>query len=199
MIKRCCTCKKELDLSFFTKSKAEKDGIARTCRVCKKAYYMANRERIIANTIKKTDKEKKRQYDKQRRFLKGEQLRAYDRERHKLPHRKGLSRKWVLKNPEGRKVIALRYAHKRRAMQLKASPSWSGELDNFILSEALELCQLRNKTTNLKWEVDHIVPLMGKKVCGLHTWRNFQVVPESYNRRKLNKFPYPTWIEMKNP
>ena len=38
------------------------------------------------------------------------------------------------------------------------------------------------------YEVDHIIPLNGKNISGLHTLSNLQYLPISDNRRKSNKF-----------
>ena len=38
------------------------------------------------------------------------------------------------------------------------------------------------------YEVDHIIPLNGKNISGLHTLSNLQYLPASDNRRKSNKF-----------
>ena len=44
------------------------------------------------------------------------------------------------------------------------------------------------KNTPPGHEVDHIVPLNGKNVSGLHTMNNLQYLPTSVNRSKSNKF-----------
>ncbi len=41
MKKECRTCKRELDSSEFHKDKSMKDGLASSCRHCKKAYKQA--------------------------------------------------------------------------------------------------------------------------------------------------------------
>ena len=37
--------------------------------------------------------------------------------------------------------------------------------------------------------VDHIIPLKGNAVCGLHVWNNFAVIPKVDNLRKGNYHP----------
>ena len=44
------------------------------------------------------------------------------------------------------------------------------------------------KNTPTGHEVDHIIPLNGKNVSGLHTIDNLQYLPSSINRSKSNKF-----------
>jgi hypothetical protein len=39
-----------------------------------------------------------------------------------------------------------------------------------------------------QWEVDHIIPLQGKFVSGLHVPTNLQVVPSIINRQKHNRY-----------
>lgn len=85
------------------------------------------------------------------------------------------------------KANATRLSHKRRAAKLDATPSWYGELDDFVFVQAYELCRLREHSTDFKWHVDHMVPLQAKNVCGLHVWNNFQCLPQYLNSQKRNK------------
>lgn len=58
-----------------------------------------------------------------------------------------------------------------------ATPRWSDResVNRFILS-----CPEG-------YHIDHIVPLRGKSVCGLHVLENLQYLPAQENRRKSNK------------
>jgi hypothetical protein len=77
---------------------------------------------------------------------------------------------------------------KRRSNKLSRVPSWTTEIDKWMIREIYELCLLRTKLTGIEWEVDHILPLQGKLVSGLHTPKNLQVIPAIVNNRKGNKF-----------
>jgi len=76
----------------------------------------------------------------------------------------------------------------RRAMKLNATPIWFDEIDEFVLQEAHSLAKLREKSTGIKWHVDHVIPLKGRTVCGLHCWNNLQVIPAKHNLQKSNSF-----------
>lgn len=74
---------------------------------------------------------------------------------------------------------------KRFAQKLKATPGWANA---FFVEEAYSLALLRTKMLGYKWQVDHIVPLRSKIVCGLHCEQNLQVVSATYNMVKGNRF-----------
>ena len=74
---------------------------------------------------------------------------------------------------------------KRRSMKMKATVTW---INDFFVKEAYKLAKLREKLTKIKWHVDHVIPLKGKYVCGLHVHNNLQVIPAITNIKKSNHY-----------
>jgi len=77
---------------------------------------------------------------------------------------------------------------KRRAAFLERTPAWLEEDDFWLIEQVYALASLRSKMLGFTWCVDHIIPLKGKLVSGLHIPINLQVIPEIDNLRKSNKF-----------
>jgi 5-methylcytosine-specific restriction endonuclease McrA len=69
----------------------------------------------------------------------------------------------------------------RRRRLREAKPALN-EFDELFLAEIYDLAQ----RTNL--EVDHIVPLTNKRVCGLHCPNNLQLLTKTANSSKGNKY-----------
>ena len=51
-----------------------------------------------------------------------------------------------------------------------------------------EKAVLMEKETGTKYEVDHIIPLKGENVTGLHVHNNLQIITKQKNIYKSNKF-----------
>jgi 5-methylcytosine-specific restriction endonuclease McrA len=117
-----------------------------------------------------------------------EQL-AYKREANKRSYRKRNPEiKHVLNRTPEEKVLRARLKSENRCTRAKrARIKWDTDLTNLVYSEAHNLRKLRNNLTSTEWHVDHIIPLKGKDVSGLHVWNNFAVIPKVNNLRKGNK------------
>lgn len=106
---------------------------------------------------------------------------------------------WRAANPE--KVAAYRksagpavYKHRaskiannaeRKARKLKATPNWA---DRDLMTSLYKLAAIYTKVTGTEYHVDHIVPLRGETVCGLHVHNNLQILEGQENRLKGNSF-----------
>ena len=77
---------------------------------------------------------------------------------------------------------------KQRAGKLNRVPAWLTEEDNWMMREIHHLARLRTDLTGVWCDVDHIIPLRGELVCGLHVPANMQVITHSHNSSKGNKY-----------
>tara|TARA_R110000868_G_scaffold410844_1_gene700436 strand:- start:45 stop:479 length:435 start_codon:yes stop_codon:yes gene_type:complete len=76
----------------------------------------------------------------------------------------------------------------RNVAKQHRTPAWLTKDDHWLMSQAYELAALRSEMFGFSWHVDHIVPLRGERVSGLHVPWNLQVIPGTENRAKSNKF-----------
>jgi len=95
------------------------------------------------------------------------------------------------RNPEMKamlaaEVAACRNSKERRIIQLRlATPAWANQSAVIAVYRSRALIE---KETGVPHDVDHIVPIINRRVCGLHCEFNLRVIPASENRRKSNKF-----------
>lgn len=88
-------------------------------------------------------------------------------------------KKYQKENPD--KILA--NTRKYQTKKLKACPPWS-ELDK--IKVLYEKCKWLESLIGLKYHVDHIIPLQGKSVSGLHVWDNLQILEATLNISKSN-------------
>lgn len=86
---------------------------------------------------------------------------------------------------EARRAVSLFHTGKRRAAKLNRTPPWS-DLDAMRAIYA----QARRMTveTGIPHHVDHVIPLQGKLVSGLHVPNNLQILTGSENSKKRNRY-----------
>lgn len=118
--------------------------------------------------------------EKHRESIAARQAAYYIANRQKLSAR---TRVYAQEHPE----VAAAAGHKLRAKRIKRVPCWHGELDDFVVKEAILLCKSRKIATGIDWHVDHMIPMNAKKASGLHVWNNLQVIPAFLNSYKRNK------------
>lgn len=178
--KICSKCKENKPIEDFHTNKNRVSGFTSSCKSCYKAFYQENAATIKdrAKNYRLSNPEKKRLSDQ----------RYY--ENHKDEYVKNATR-WAKENPERKKEIERKYDKAnqpkknartalRRATKLQATPKW--------LSEH-QLDEIKRMYLNCPkgFHVDHIVPLNGENVNGLHVPWNLQYLPALENLRKSNK------------
>lgn len=77
---------------------------------------------------------------------------------------------------------------RRRASKKQATPPWLSEEDEQAIKAMYALSSFMTRTTGIEHHVDHIVPLAGKTVCGLHVPWNLRVITAKENLSKHAKF-----------
>lgn len=85
-----------------------------------------------------------------------------------------------------RREDVLKWNAEQRKMALQcATPSWA-DLDAIkaLYAESRRL----TAETGVKHEVDHIIPIQNRRVCGLHVHWNLRVITKSANARKHARF-----------
>lgn len=139
-----------------------------------RAYYQANKEKISAQR-------KQIRQQEPLRFAKYNQEYA-----EKYPQ------KIKIRNEIYRRKNLSAVVERTRRYQLnlrKRVPKWLTEKDWKIIKSQYAMAAWLNLTMfGLRYEVDHILPLNGKYVSGLHTPNNLQIVQRKINRSKGNRY-----------
>ena len=158
-MKTCRVCKIKKEFTEFNKKSSCKDGLNSDCRECS-LQQMKN--------WRKRNPEADKQY----------QIRNPQK-----------CKNSVIKyrtSPKGKAVHA-KIEAQRRASKLQATPKW------LTFNQRQEILEIYKLAADLSWlselglHVDHIVPLKGENVCGLHVPWNLQILPAIENIKKSNK------------
>jgi hypothetical protein len=159
---KCSISKPEID---FGVNKSKSDGLATECKPCKR-----QQDREYAARNREAAKQRASEW-------------YYNNHEYALQRNKENSKLWLKNNKD--KHCA--YQNKRRAVKLQATPKWLKEEHHKQIESFYWLAKLQCELTDTKYEVDHIVPLKGKTVCGLHVPWNLQLLTERENRSKSNR------------
>lgn len=170
MSKVCNMCKECLPLDDFYIQRSSKDGHCYRCKVCQAEYQRSRPEQRAETNKRWYEKhgvaylERKRAETKEKRLERYKEIITIDLDR------------W-------RKNRSLRSVAK-----LKATPIWADAEHRARITEIYAIAQQLQEITGAVYHVDHIVPLRGKTVCGLHVWWNLQPLLEKSNIVKGDVF-----------
>jgi len=163
-MKKCSACNKTKSSSEFGKKKTSSDGLRSLCKKCR-----SEKELIYRNKFPRKVAEIKRK--------------SYQANKEKY---KSYYAQYVRDN----RADCNARTRKRQLSKLKRTPKWA---DMLKIKEVYRDCVEINLAALIagcieKFVVDHIIPLQGKHVSGLHVHNNLQIMTASDNAVKYNKF-----------
>ena len=162
-------------------------------------YRMENRERKLETdrAYRENNKQKIKEYrinnflinserDKKLRNKNKEHYIKYSRDwkKENKEHNSKVAKIWR-KNNKDKKAAS---NSKRRAHKIKAAPPWLSDENLNEIKCIYKKCQEITKDTKIPHHVDHIVPLQGKNVSGLHVPWNLQIITATENLKKYNNY-----------
>ena len=138
-----------------------------------KARYEANKEKIMAR--------KKAYYEANKERLAEKAKAVYEKNKEKL-----LAQKKEYRQTNKAKINALNAL--RKAAKKHRTPSWLTKEDLGKIESIYKEAQKRKEETGEVWHVDHIIPLQGENISGLHVPDNLQLLRAKENISKKNRY-----------
>lgn len=172
-MKQCTKCRELKPHSEFGPNKLTKSGLQSWCKKCHNAQTGEKR---------RTDPETR---NRRKAWLNSDEQREKQRVRKAQPHvkeKRRLARNLKrLNNPSLRKAERVFY----KLRNAGSCPKWSRLVDTELFYVAAD---------EIGWEVDHIIPLNAKNVCGLHVPSNLQLLSRYMNLAKGAHFDIDTGV-----
>ena len=186
--KICTGCSEEKSFSEFGKKSTGRFGLNPRCKSCISERDRKARSRNNAARRKRynTDEEYRQKVLSQNKKWTSNNL------EHRLEYLTG----WKKNNPEKMKKYWDTHYDKHKEKYLEngstrdkrvkeRTPAWANLED---IRKVYALAKKISKKTGVPHEVDHIIPLNGENVSGLHVFENLQIITKEENRSKSNKF-----------
>lgn len=183
--KRCNNCCQEKSSDLFYKDATKRDGLSHFCKDCtkekRKQHYKTNKSDILERNKKWQQSDIGKSYNtKWYRTDKGKAQVAKYRERNS-----GRVKQTMSEYYQNNKDRFYESAAKRDFVVSRATPPWAD------LSKIRKLVRERERITaetGIPHHLDHIVPLQGENVSGLHCEDNLQIITARENLSKGNSW-----------
>jgi hypothetical protein len=192
-MKRCVTCGEEKSFGEFYKRPDSPDGFRNDCKECRKALsnriYLRDPEQQKAQRrdYYRRQKSLDPEYCVKKYWADVERSRELNRLYYQRDRKKRIEKSVAYAKANSAKANATKKKYK--LAKKKACPPWvysSRELCGQIMYFYEEAQRLASET-GVVYHVDHIIPLQGETVCGLHVPWNLQVLTASENCSKQNR------------
>jgi hypothetical protein len=202
-MKTCTKCNTEKPFELFSIARGKYITQCKDCVNERSAqWYAQNKERHLANskawfdankdrkqaTIKawsKANKEKRSQEAAKRYEENKDAILASNRQKYhaNLENERARSSAYAKAHREEHNARVRKY----RESRIERTPAWTNESDKLRMKCYYQVAKMRTRETGETWSVDHIVPLQGENVSGLHVSWNLQVITKRENVAKGNK------------
>lgn len=181
--KACSSCKQVLPLINFNNDSNRLTKLSPSCKQCQRQSYLKDPEKVKQriSLYRQANPEKTRELS----------AAIYERNKDIYIDR---AKAWATANPEKRREIERKYnaanpgakaarTAEYRAKKIQATPKWLTAEQKQEIKEIYSKCPKDHC-------VDHIIPLRGEQVCGLHVPWNLQILPARINESKGNSPTY---------
>lgn len=206
-MKKCIVCNVDKDITAFSKHSRTIDGIRSICKKCipiaskdyyerkkeliknkSKQFYNDNKEDCLASQKKYYTNNKKEILAKNKIYVSNNRENTYKNQTKWANNNRNKVNESQKKWRENNKGIKNSLTAKRRASRKKATPPWISKAQLAEITDIYKQAkELEAIFFNRKFHVDHIVPLQGKNVSGLHVPWNLQILTAEDNIRKGNR------------
>ena len=151
-------------------------------------YREDNKEDVIEKYKKWTDNNIERIRERRKCYYEANKTRLseYSQVYHKTE--RSIARRKIYEENNKAKFTAISAA--RRARKRKATPSWLTQTDKQQIEQIYQTAAYLTSLTGIQFHVDHIIPLRGKYVSGLHIPSNLQILPFYDNLTKSNNYEH---------
>jgi hypothetical protein len=172
MTKLCSSCKELKPVLSFHKRSISPDGLTASCKSCRSTARKSYKSQKVYN---KAYREKNREV-----LLKSKKEWDASNRQHINAYKRDYRKEHPTKHSE--------WDAKKRASRLQRVPKWLNSEQKEAIKQFYWLRDDIIAITGELYEVDHIIPLQGKNVCGLHVPWNLQILPSDLNNKKSNIF-----------